>query len=207
MHYHSTHPTLERGIARNPACRTGGKNNFEEKELITNPIALAILSGFSILIFRIILSHRPFRLSGTWKQIIVSTLAGAALWVMLALMTVSPAQRFSIEINDLICGVLILLCAFWCNYWISNLAGGFRAQMAFNLVRQSQPISLAEWMAEFGGLGMEAFLADRTKSILIPWRIASLQDDKMSLLPGWGVFLGRLMNILEMLLYRLRALP
>ena len=174
--------------------------------MIPSIIAFAILTGFSTLIFRMILSHRPFRLAGTWTQIIVSSLSGLSLWIVLVLLLHSIAPISGAEKWDMVCGVLIHLCAFWCNFWIGNLVGGFRAQMTFNLASQTRPVTLVEWMAAFGGLGMDAFLKDRMKSILIPWKIVSVHDNKMILLPGWGIFFGRLMAVLEIMLYRMRRL-
>lgn len=174
--------------------------------MIPRIIALAILTGFSTLIFRVILPRRPFCLTGAWSQIIISSFLGLSLWFVL-IVQVSPSALISeVEKWDVVCGALIHLCAFWCNYWICNLAGGFRAQMVITLAAQNSPVTLEEWMASFGGIGMDAFLRDRTTSILIPWKIALVQDDKMFLLPGWGLFFGRLMTILEIVLYRVRSL-
>jgi hypothetical protein len=174
--------------------------------MIPKIIVFAILAGFSTLIFRMILSHRPLRLAGGLAQIIVSSLSGITLWIVLVLLSHSTTPISGAEKWDMVSGVLIHLCAFWCNYWISNLAGGFRVLMAINLADQTRPITLEEWMAAFGGLGMDVFLRDRMKSILIPWKIVSVHDNKMILLPGWGMFFGRLMAILEIMLYRMRML-
>jgi hypothetical protein len=173
--------------------------------MIPRIIVLAILTGFSTLIFRIIFSHRPFRLAGFWTQIAVSSLSGVSLWIVLLIIlhTTNPitwAERW-----DVVCGVLIHLCAFWCNYWIGNLGGGFRVQMAINLADQTRPVTLEEWMAAFSGLGLDVFLKDRLNSILIPWKIVSVNDHKITLLPGWGMFFGKLIAILEILLYRMRS--
>jgi hypothetical protein len=60
-------------------------------------------------------------------------------------------------------------------------------------------------MMAFGGFGMKVFLRDRLTSILIPWRIVTVEDDKVNLLPGWGIFFGRLMVILKFILYNVRG--
>jgi len=142
-------------------------------------IVLVIISGFAILVFRIIISHRPFRLLGAWPQVIVSTILGWFLWIFLTILERSYGSLSRIDGWDVLCGILILLCATWCNYWIGNLAGGFRVQMQMNLANQLQPVSLEEWMETFGGLGMKVFLRDRLTSILIPWRIVSVEDDRV----------------------------
>jgi hypothetical protein len=163
--------------------------------------ALAIISGFAILIFRVIISHRPFRAPGMRPHAMTSTFLGWFLWILLTILERFYAPLSRIDGWDIFCGILILLCASWCNYWIGNLAGGFRVQMQINLVNQPRPVSLEEWMLAFGGLGMKAFLRDRLTSILIPWRIVTMEDDKVRLLPGWGLFFGRLMKILGFILY------
>jgi hypothetical protein len=173
--------------------------------MIPSIIAFAILASFSTLIFRVILPHRPFFLTGAWAQVIVSSLFGISVWIVLVLRAYPFGLISEIEIWDVVCGVLIHLCALWCNYWICNLSGGFRAQMAITLADQTCPVTLEEWMVAFGGLGMNAFLKDRMTSILIPWKIAFVRNDKLTLLPGWGLFFGRLMVFLEIVLYRVRS--
>ena len=173
--------------------------------MIPTIIALAIISGFSIIVFRVVISHFPFYISGVWKQIIISSGMGAGLWLLLTLLYHANTSFSKIDWWDILCGILFLLSAFWCNYWVSNLANGFRMQMQINLVDQPVPVSLEEWMAAFGGWGMDAFLDDRFKSILIPWKIIAIENGKAHLLPGWGMFFGRMMNLIKIILPNMRA--
>lgn len=166
--------------------------------MISPIIAIAILSGFSTLLFRMIISRPPFRVKNIWSQIIISVIAGAILWLGSVCLIGSPiTYRHS---GDIICGILIFLCAFWCNYWISNFAGGFRVQMQLNIADQKRAITFDEWMRTFGGLGMEVFLRDRVQSILIPWKTVALENGTLRLLQGWGMFFGRIMTILRKIL-------
>ncbi len=81
---------------------------------------------------------------------------------------------------------------------------GFRVQMQINLADQSSPITLGEWMSKYDGRGMDAFLADRMKSILISWKIVTIEKDRVQLTQGWGSFYGNLMNILNIILPTMR---
>jgi hypothetical protein len=168
-------------------------------------IILAVIAGFSTLVFRIILSHRPFRLVNYWTQFIVSSLLGLLLWLGLIVGSYATAFLSGVDGFDVVCGILVYLCALWCNYWVCNLAGGFRMLMMANLADQTDPISLETWMAAFGGLGMDVFLQDRIQSILIPLKIVSIEENKMTLLPGWGLFFARIMAVLQILLYQVRS--
>ncbi len=174
--------------------------------MIPTIIALAILAGLSTLVFRLVISHRPFRISGGWTQIIISSILGDGLWVFLTLLYLANTSSYENEGWDLLCGILILLCVLWCNYWLANLGGGFRVQMQISLADQTQPVSLEKWMAVFNGRGMEIFLADRLNSILIPWKIVEVKDGKVRLLPGWGMFFGGLMNLVKKIIPNLRTL-
>jgi hypothetical protein len=169
-------------------------------------IALAILAGLSTLVFRLIISHRPLRISGGWAQIILSSILGWGLWIGLTFLHLANAPTYENAGWDLVCGILILLCVVWCQYWIGNLGGGFRVQMQITLADQTQPVSLEKWMAAFNGRGMQVFLTDRLNSILIPWKIVEEKNGNVRLLPGWGMFYGRLMSIIKMMLPNLRTL-
>jgi hypothetical protein len=168
-------------------------------------ILLALICGFSTLFVRIIISHRPFLVRNIWHQILISTAAGAMLWIISIFLIMPASWRSEIGWADILCGILIFLCAFWCNYWSTNLAGGFRVQMQLNLANQTRPISLQEWMNTFGGLGMEVFLKDRIESILIPWNAVAFEKGKLRLLPGWGLFFSKVIILLRVLLPRLRG--
>jgi hypothetical protein len=169
-------------------------------------IALAIMAGFSTLVFRLIISHRPLRISGSWTQIILSSILGVGLWIFSTLLTLANTPSYENKGWDLFCGILILMCVLWCNYWIGNLGGGFRVQMQITLADQTQPVSLEKWMEAFNGRGMRIFLADRLNSILIPGKIVEEKNGKVRLLPGWGMFYGRLMNLIKKILPNLRTL-
>jgi hypothetical protein len=124
---------------------------------------------------------------------------------MFIYLTTPTYSRSAIGWADILCGILIFLCAFWCNYWSANLAGGFRVQMQMNLAGQRRPISLKEWMDTFGGLGMEVFLLDRMESVLIPWKAAAFENGYLRLLPGWGVFFSKVMILLRVLFPKVRG--
>ncbi len=175
-----------------------------ERNMIPPIIALSLITGFCTLLIRIIISHRPFHVKNIWWQIIGSTSAGGILWIISIVLTRPNLSISEGEWGDILCGILIFLCAFWCNYWSTNLAGGFRVQMQMNLAHQKRPISLQEWMAAFGGLGMEIFLKDRIESVLIPWKTVTLEKGELWLLPGSGMFLGKLMHLLRILLPKVR---
>jgi hypothetical protein len=172
--------------------------------MIPTIIALAIASGLSTLLIRIAISRPPFRVKNLWSQIFISVGLGATLWLV-AVVLINPAVKVDEKWGDIFCGTLILLCTFWCNYWIGNFAGGFRVQMQLNIADQKQPITFEEWMNTFGGLGMEAFLKDRLQSILIPWKTIAIENDQLRLLPGWGMFFGKVMVILQKILPKVRS--
>jgi hypothetical protein len=171
--------------------------------MIPTVVGLAILFGFSTLIFRIILSHRPFRVGGG-AQITLPFVLGVSLWILFSFLYIMQTQSLKDIGWDILCGTLIFLCAFWCHYWIGNLAGGFRVQMQIALVDQAAPITYREWMSKFDGRGMDAFLVDRMKSILILWKIVTIEKDTVQLTQGWGTFYGKLMNLLNIILPGLR---
>lgn len=168
-------------------------------------IALAIICSISTLLIRIVITHRPFHIKNVWHQIFGSLIIGIIIWVVSFLITRSNSPVSVNEWADIICGILIFLCAFWCHYWIGNFAGGFRIQMQVNLASQKEPISLQEWMKTFSGLGMETFLQDRIQSILIPWNTVEYKNDHLCLLSGWGTFFAGLMNILKYIFPKVRG--
>jgi hypothetical protein len=173
-------------------------------ELFYMIIEYAIISSFATLLFRMLFSILPFRKTHIWAQIIFSTFLGLILWIILILLASYDVPDIKIKWADILCGGLILMCALWCNYWISNFSGGFRIQMLLILKNFSQPISIDEWMRQFGNLGMEAFLRDRMRSILIPWKIAVQEEGKIYLTHRWGVFFGRLFVLLDGIFINLR---
>jgi hypothetical protein len=168
-------------------------------------VLLACVGGISMLVFRVLLAHRPFRVTDMWRQMILATLLGWCLWGGSIFLNYASSPEPGFACPDLLCGVLILLCASWCNYWIANLGGGFRVQALMALEECGRPVKLEEWMAAFGGLGMSAFLNDRLNSILVPWRIAASEGGHIRLLPGWGHFFGRIMQVLDFLFYGMRG--
>ncbi|HEX2996548.1 MAG TPA: hypothetical protein VHP14_17110 [Anaerolineales bacterium] len=173
--------------------------------MISPIIAFAIAASFLTLAIRVVISRRPFHVKNTWTQIIVSTFIGMILWIIAILSTRSRFASSRVVWGDIICGILIFLSALWCNYWSGNLAGGFRVQMQFNIACQNAPISLDEWMRIFGGLGMEVFLKDRIESILIPWNTIVLENGYLRLRSGWGMFFGRLAEILKKIMPKVRS--
>src|SRR5437867_1762882 len=110
--------------------------------MIPQIIILSLITSFSTLFIRMIISHRPFLVKNIWYQILGATIAGCILWVILIFL-ITP-RLSQIRWEDILCGILIFLCAFWCNYWSTNLAGGFRIQMQMNLASQKRPISFEE---------------------------------------------------------------
>ena len=164
-------------------------------------IAFAIICSLSTLLIRVVIARRPFRIKNIWHQIFISLIAAIAIWAVAVFRTPISEQNW----GDVICGVLIFGCAFWCQYWIGNFAGGFRIQMQINLADQQAPLSLEEWMKTFSGLGMEAFLQDRIQAILIPWNTVEYKNGQLYLLRGWGTFFASLMNILKYIFPRVRS--
>jgi hypothetical protein len=171
--------------------------------MIPPVVGLAILFGFSILVFRVILSHWPFRIRGG-AQIILPLVLGVSLWIFFSTLYIVQKHPLKDVGWDILCGILILLCSYWCHYWIGNLAGGFRVQMQIALAAQTAPVTFGEWMSKFGGRGMDAFMADRMKSILILWKIVTIEKDRVQLTRGWGSFYGKLMNLLQIILPGMR---
>jgi hypothetical protein len=165
-------------------------------------IALAILCSLSTLLIRVIIARRPFRIKNVWHQIFGSLMIALTLWAVTVLFSTPMSEQ---NWGDVICGILIFGCAFWCQYWIGNFAGGFRIQMQINLAGQKTPISLEEWMKTFSGLGMEVFLHDRIQAILIPWNTVEYKNGHLHLLSGWGTFFASLMNILKFILPKVRS--
>jgi len=100
----------------------------------------------------------------------------------------------------MLCGALVILCAIWGNYWLGNFGGGFRINMLVILAAQHKPISFEQWMDLYGGLGMDVFLRDRLRSILIPWGIVKEEKGSISLTTTKGKLFGVMMNILYILL-------
>jgi hypothetical protein len=172
--------------------------------LIYMVIEFSIISGLATLLFRMLFSVLHFQKTHIWVQIIISGFLSVILWIVLILLARFINPDIVIREGDILCGCLILMCAFWCNYWIGNLAGGFRVQMLISLKDRSQPVPLEDWMRLFGNLGMEAFLKDRLRSILIPWKIVAQEEGKYRLLPGWGIFFGRLFSLFDKVFFTLR---
>lgn len=168
-------------------------------------IALAIICSFLTLVLRIIFSKHPIQVKNPWTRLLISLLVGFFIWTCSIAYLHLRFLFFQPSLADYVCGVLIFLCAFWCHYWLGNLAGGFRVQMHLNIASQKHPISLEEWMRGFGGLGMEMFLKDRIESILLPWKTVSLINYQLHLLPGWGTFFGRVIFVLKFVLPNVRG--
>lgn len=127
--------------------RYGGK-------LIPMIIAFAVISGVRFLFSRMLFSILPIRKTGIWVQIIISSLFGVILWITLAVLMRYYQPNIELRGGDILCGSLILLCAFWCNYWLSNISDLFREQMQIRLQDQSQPVPLEEGMSCLPNNGM-----------------------------------------------------
>jgi hypothetical protein len=159
-------------------------------------VFLSIISGFSLPVLTLLLSKKPFLIKSDNIRYLTASLLGFVLWmVLIALFRIALDNGW-----DIICGTLILLCAVWSNFWLSNFGGGFRMNMLLKIAEQERPITINEWMKLFGGLGMEVFLQDRLNSVLIPLRIVEQKDGMITLTIGRGYFFGRLMQILYHLL-------
>lgn len=159
-------------------------------------IILAIISGLSIPIFTALFFSSVFRMKSSLMRYVASSSAGFILWFIL----LAAFHAFRNNIWDLICGGLVILCAIWANYWLGNFGGGFRINMLVILAAQQKPITFEQWMDLYGNLGMDAFLRDRMRSILIPWGIVKEAQGNISLTSQQGRFFGWLMNALYFLL-------
>lgn len=156
-----------------------------------SPVILtSAIAGISMLGFMILFSRRPFYIPYGLPRYAGTFLAGLVLWIALLGLTQAVFPLTAAVIPDLICGFLVLGCAAWACYWVSNFGQGFRIHMLLDLAQQKKPVTLEQWMACFGDLGMEKFLKDRLQSILIPWKIVELDGDSVKLTPGLGKFLG-----------------
>jgi hypothetical protein len=159
-------------------------------------IILSIVSGISIPIFMALFSNPHLKIKSGWTRYIASSCAGFILWlILLGISDSIHSNRW-----DLVCGGLVILCAIWANYWLGNLGGGFRINMLVILAAQREPVSFEQWMNLYGGLGMEEFLQDRLRSILIPWGIVRETNGTILLTATRGKLFGWLMNILYILL-------
>jgi len=159
-------------------------------------IVLSIIAGFSIPFFSFIFSSRILLFKSKMIQYVTASIFGFLLWFFLA-MTFNIAWHNK---WDILCGVLIILCAVWSNYWLGNLGGGFRINMLLKIAEQTRPVSLDEWMDLYGGLGMNAFLRDRLRTILIPWKIVEEHNGIITLTKERGYFFGWGMKVLYQLL-------
>jgi len=159
-------------------------------------IILSIVAGISIPIFMAIFSNPHLKIKSGWRRYIASSSAGFILWLILLVITGASNSNGW----DLVCGGLVILCAIWANYWLGNLGGGFRINMLVILAAQQKPISFEQWMDLYGGLGMEEFLQDRLRSILVPWGIVREENGTILLTATRGKLFGWLMNILYFIL-------
>ncbi len=159
-------------------------------------IVFSIIAGFSIPFFTYIFSRRILLFRSKMIQYITASVFGFLLWFFLARIFNTPWNNEW----DILCGTLIILCAIWSNYWLGNLGGGFRINMLLKIAEQKQPVSLDEWMDLYGGLGMDAFLSDRLKAILLPWKIVEEKNGIITLTKERGYFWGWGMKVLYQLL-------
>jgi len=160
-------------------------------------IFLSIIGGFSIIPFMMIFSKKIFRIDPGLHQIIFSGFAGFSIWIILLIFLSVPIRN----VWDIICGILIMFCALWSVYWLSNLGGGFRINMLTDLseYKNEDPISVDKWMELYGGLGLDAFLEDRLRSILIPLGIVQEKDGEVRLIKPIGVYFGYMLELFSII--------
>jgi hypothetical protein len=161
----------------------------------------AFVSALAVFIFTAIFFHLCRGLTAM-KCLYLAWLAGALVWLVLLsqlsrpVFPLTPGRRW-----DLLCGALILGCSFWGDYWLANLGGGFRVLMLLDLADAGRPLTQQEWMDRYGGgRGMNEFLSDRLRSILVPLKVVSLDQNDVILTSVRGRILGLLVWTLSLLL-------
>lgn len=152
----------------------------------------AILAGLSITIFLLLFSRPPFKLPVILPRYSAATGAGLVVWMAL-LWWKQAIPFYGVEASlELVAGGLIFMTAIFCNYYIGNISAGFRIEMLINLAEARRELTLDEWMALFGkGRGMSFFLEDRLQATLLPWKLAIVRDDKITLTP-FGRVVGQI---------------
>jgi hypothetical protein len=159
----------------------------------------SILAGFSITVFLLIFSRPPCKLPLLLPRYTAATGVGLAVWVTLLLWQHALPFQGLEEALELVAGGLIFVTAIFCNYYLGNISAGFRIEMLINLAEANREITLDEWMALFGkGLGMNYFLEDRLTATLLPWKLAIMDDNKITLTP-YGNFIGTINSFLASL--------
>lgn len=152
-------------------------------------IGTSLLAGISVTFFLVFFSRKPLCLPLLLKRYGAATGAAFFLWVLMLVCgsKISWGSGLS-NAPSLLAGILLILACVFLNYYIGNIAGGFRIEILVNLADSKTPLSLEEWMAVYGkGAGMRYFLEDRLRSTLISWNLAIQDGDKITLTP-----LGRL---------------
>jgi len=159
----------------------------------------SVLAGFSITAFLLMFSRRPFKLPLILPRYSAATAAGLVVWIMLLWWKHLIPFHGLETILEFVAGGLIFMTAVFCNYYIGNISAGFRIEMLINLAEANREVTLDEWMALFGkGQGMDYFLDDRLKATLLPWKLAVLKDNKITLTP-FGRFIGQINSFLASL--------
>jgi hypothetical protein len=169
------------------------------------PIVIsAAIAGATIFVFILLFFRVPRSGLSGMKRLYLSWLCGTLVW--LACLAHQLPDWGALRLGtkpDLICGALVLCCFMWSSYWFANLGGGFRILMLLDLADVGRPITLGEWMDRYGKQrGMREFLADRLRSILVPLRLVTLEDDRVILTRGRGRLLARLLGVLSLLLLK-----
>jgi hypothetical protein len=159
----------------------------------------SIMAGLSITSFLLIFSRPPFKLPLTLPRYSAATGAGLVVWIMLLWWKRTlPFHGFEAGL-EFLAGAFIFMTAVFCNYYLGNISAGFRIEMLINLAEANREVTLEEWMALFGkGQGMDYFLEDRLRATLLPWKLAEIDDNKITLTP-FGHIIGQINTFLASL--------
>lgn len=167
--------------------------------VISATVAGLSIFGFVLLFFRV-----PRQGLTAMQRIYLSWLCGALVWItFLAHLLAKTKAQHADATQDLVCGVLVLGCFCWGSYWFANLGGGFRILMLLDLAKTERPVTLQDWMNEYGQKrGMREFLDDRLRSILAPLKIVDLQNERVVLSKDRGQLMATLLGILSSILLK-----
>jgi hypothetical protein len=162
---------------------------------IPSPAILAgMVAGFLLPLLLALLSHGPWKISSPGRRFHVSAALVSVGWIFFLVC------QESYDVADLIASLMIwltaLLVAF--SFW-SLLAWGFTISLLAALARARQPLTFAEWVAEYtGGDTVETFARDRL-SLLLRAGLARMDGDDVCLTPGWAPRLAWLIGSLRRL--------
>lgn len=167
--------------------------------VVSAGIAGLSVFGFVLLFFRV-----PRRGLTAVKRLYLSWICGGLVWLAcLSHQLPRKGPWPSDARTDLSCGFLVLWCFIWSSYWFANLGGGFRVLMLLDLARARRPVTLSEWMSQYGQQrGMKEFLDDRLRSILVPLHLVTFEGDRVVLTKRYGQLLARVLHILSLALLK-----